>query len=317
MLNISISENRARLNFRNNLVLILIILVSGCETTEKIDDFPLRPSKLVVNCYFNPDSTWKVQVSKSLSVLDNADLKLIDNATVLLYEENSLIDSITNPDDDGWYRSPISLPGPGKQYTIEVSSPDHKEKTYASDELPVPVPIADTKFFIVDSFFSESPFHSYGHISGNLKIAFKDPGEINNFYQLKAYAYDSIFNYTNAEPEFLYVTKRSLTLSSKDPVLKSEGSYYGHFLFDDQLFNNKEISLNIDLKDYNPVRNKKVYIELTSLSRAGYLYQKTIEEYELARNDPFAEPVMIHSNIQNGFGIFAGYSSNTVTFIPF
>ena len=63
------------------IIFIIIICCGACETTEKIDDFPLRPSKLVVNCFFESDSIWEFQVSKSLSVLDNADIKLINNAT--------------------------------------------------------------------------------------------------------------------------------------------------------------------------------------------------------------------------------------------
>ena len=58
-------------------LLIAVLILSSCETTEKIDDFPLRPKKLVVNCYFAEDSAWNFQVSHSLSVLDNAERRLV------------------------------------------------------------------------------------------------------------------------------------------------------------------------------------------------------------------------------------------------
>ena len=69
---------------RYNIILIglTVLALTSCETTEKIDDFPLRPSKMVVNSFFTEGTDMKIQVSKSLSVLDNADLKLIDSATI-------------------------------------------------------------------------------------------------------------------------------------------------------------------------------------------------------------------------------------------
>jgi len=30
-------------------------------------------------------------------------------------------------------------------------------------------------------------------------------------------------------------------------------------------------------------------------------------------NDPFAEPVQVYNNIENGFGIFAGYAADVDT----
>ena len=301
--------------FKLSLILFAFSVFS-CETTEKIDDFPLRPSKLVLNCYFNPDSTWKFQVSKSLSVLDNANLKLIDNATLLLFEEDIFLDSILNPDEDGFYRFAM-LPKPGKNYIIEVTSPDYQEKLSASDGLPVPVPITKTKVSIIDSSFYGDIYYSYGYLSGNFEISLNDPGENINYYQFKVYSYDSVFNYIEEIPEFEHLVKRSLLVSSDDPVLSSHNNYNNQLLFEDRMFNGKEISLRINFEDFNPRRGKKYYLELLSLSRAGYLYRKTIDEYEMARNDPFAEPVMIYSNIQNGFGIFSGYSSHIDSIVPF
>ena len=100
------------------------LLVSSCETTEKIDDFPLRPSKLVVNSFFSADSLWEIQVSKSLSVLDNADLLKVNNASIDIYKNSELIDTIRGPGTDGWYRSGLYLPEAGENYSIEVSTPD-------------------------------------------------------------------------------------------------------------------------------------------------------------------------------------------------
>ncbi len=309
-------KNNKGIPLQSLMILLFSFILYGCETTEKIDDFPLRPSKLVLNSYLNPDSTMKFQVSKSLSVLDNANLKLINNATIVLYENDIFIDSILYPDEDGLYRMPL-LPEVGKTYTVEVSAPDYKEILKASDKIPLPVPVSEMEVSILDSSFYENEFYSYGYLSGNFDVSLKDPGAMQNFYELSVYFYDSVFNYMEENPEFQHLMKRSLSLSSDDPVLSSNNGSNNQILFEDQMFNGKEISLRINFGDYSPKRGKKYYLELVSLTRAGYLYRKTVDEYELARNDPFAEPVIIYSNIQNGFGIFSGYSSYMDSIVPY
>lgn len=299
------------------LIVSLSFIVFGCETTEKIDDFPLRPSKLVANCYFNPDSTWKVQVSKSLSVLDNAPLKLIDNATVKIYEENKLIDQINEPDEDGLYRSIGQKPLHGKEYRLEVSSPAFEEVFSATGNVPLPVPIVNTRFFVVDSSGFSDPYYSYHQVSGYLKISFQDPVEEHNYYKLKMYYYDSVFNYNDGERNFLHLNQRTANISSNDPVLEKAHRYANHYLFDDRLFNGKKMTLDVDFNIYSTAGMvEKYYIELTSLTKEAFLYRRTINEYSLSRNDPFAEPVMIYSNIENGYGIFAGYSRCVDTLVP-
>ncbi len=47
------------------------------------------------------------------------------------------------------------------------------------------------------------------------------------------------------------------------------------------------------------------------MNRSGYLYRRSIDDYENAQGDPFAEPVQVYSNIENGYGIFAGFSKST------
>lgn len=270
---------------------------------------------MVANCFFTADSTWKVQVSKSLSVLDNAELKLLNNATVKIFEENVLIDSITEPTEDGWYRSSAS-PKRGKQYNLIVKSPDFNSEITASNKIPKAVKIESAKLFVTDTFFYSDPYYSHGNMEGSFEIVFTDPGEEDNYYKLSIFSYDSIFDYSGMKPEFSHLQPRYIAVSSEDPVLESGGSYNNLFLFDDQLFNNRKVSLKIDVNDYNASRDMLYYLELVSLTRAGYLYRKTTKEYDLARNDPFAEPVMIYSNIQNGFGIFAGHSTYVQPFDP-
>ena len=52
--------------------------------------------------------------------------------------------------------------------------------------------------------------------------------------------------------------------------------------------------------------------ELSSISRDNYLFIKSEAASREARDNPFAEPVIVHNNIENGIGIFR--ARNTTTF---
>jgi hypothetical protein len=66
--------------------LVLLGLAAGCERDVSVD-LPKEPARLVVNALFTPDSVVRVQVSRSLSVLERPRLPGVEAAEVKLYEE--------------------------------------------------------------------------------------------------------------------------------------------------------------------------------------------------------------------------------------
>jgi len=287
----------------------LLLGANGCETTEKIDDFPLRPSSMVVNCYFSPDQSWEFQVSKSLSVLDNADLKLLGNVRVKLFGNGELLTEINAPDSDGWYRSASAKPEPGKEYRIEVASPDFSKILRASGQLPPKVEITGANLLVKDSSFYQwtdqnGTVHVQGNLEGSFVIRFQDlPGEP-NYYELSVHYLDSTNEYQN--PDLTQVYQETLFLSSGDASVDYGGDGSTNLLLSDQVFDGQEYQLKVDFKDWNATRKKKYFIRLLSLGYQGYFYKQTIAAYRAAVNDPFAGPVQVFTNIENGSGIFAG-----------
>ncbi len=51
---------------------------------------------------------------------------------------------------------------------------------------------------------------------------------------------------------------------------------------------------------------------LRTLSSDQYHYLRTLQLQEFNEGDSFSEVVPVYNNIENGFGIFAGYSSDSV-----
>ncbi|MEX2370763.1 MAG: DUF4249 domain-containing protein [Bacteroidales bacterium] len=288
----------------------LLGLVKSCETTEKIDDFPLRHSRLVLNSYFTPDSAWEFQVSKSLSVLDNDKLRFVDNAMITLYRDSELIDSIKGPDDDGWYRSDSILPVSGEKYSIEVRTPDFKNTLYAEDMVPLNVPVAEASVSILDSFFRyDNPRYTidktilFGRAEGFIEILISDPVEYANFYRLTIFTYFPNFNYYDSI--FNYY-KRNVFIDTDDASITFSD---GRMLFEDKLFNGKNHRIKLNFNEWEITKDQIFFIELNSLSESAYLYETSVSEYKNASGDPFSEPVLIYDNIVNGYGIFAGYAT--------
>lgn len=287
---------------------LLMLFFFACETTEKIDDFPLRPSKLVVNCFFAPYSTWEFQVSKSLSVLDNADLKFIDNATIKIFKDSVLLETITEQDEDKWYRTENNLPEIGGGYSIEVSSPGFGKKLFAEDYVPQVISVTGVDITITDSMFYDGGDYSYGSIEGDFDVKFTDPPDIENYYKLSIFYYDTVyFDYQN--PSKYKIVKNELSISSEDVSVITKGDYNNSLLLTDVLFDGQNYQLKVSFTDWNAHKEKQYIIELVSLNKSGYLYRRTIDDYNQSQNDPFAEPVQIYCNVENGYGIFSGYST--------
>jgi hypothetical protein len=305
----------------NLLIICCVILAKSCETTEKIDEFPLRPSKLVLNCFFTADSTWEFQVSNSLSVLDNAQIELIDSASILLFQDGYPIDTLDRPEDDGIYRSHKVLPGMNASYSVTATAPGFDVVLHAEDHVPVSVPIRRIRGTIIDSSF----YHGYdyytdspkirGHIEGTIELEIQDPPGVDNYYHLAVYFMEERLR--DYEDTIYYLDRRRVNFTVQDAAAE-ETAFGSGALFSDQFFDGQEHTVKIIYHASGIKNNMKVfYAELTSLTESAYLYKRSIEDYQAASGDPFSEPVLVYGNIENGLGIFSGYNLNADSLVIF
>ena len=56
--------------------------------------------------------------------------------------------------------------------------------------------------------------------------------------------------------------------------------------------------------------NQEIFVQLKSVSEDYFNYFNTVSLQSWTSGDPFSEPVQVYSNVQDGFGIFAGYQSS-------
>lgn len=274
----------------------------SCEKTLELDA-DTKTSKLVVNSLFNEKQEWRIEVSKSLSVLDEGNLEFIDNAVVNIFDKNNnLLEQI--PYSFGYYESAIGLkPIAGENYNIAVAVPDFATVT-AEDFCPREVPI-----LTVDT---SSATNSFGEKELVATIRFQDPAAEDNFYGLEVDLDVFQITYNNGTGVFdtAFIDREIAYLSSANPILDNGGadSYAQTLTFNDAVINGQSSSIRVSFSPGLEGSNYfyKKTARLISYSEATYNYIKSIDAYRNAEGNPFAEPVQVFSNIEKGFGIFGG-----------
>lgn len=276
---------------------------------EKVIPFEgdVNTPKLVINSVFESDSTFKVHVSSSRSVIDTSSFENIDDAVVTIKDGNGNVIEVLNHVVNGFYKGQV-LPEENTTYILKVNHPNYADIT-ASDSLPSPIIINS-----VDTSTILDP------INGNrlrISMNFDDPENNQNYYLLETYSvneYLIVENLDTVEYE-LDTTKQFMVLT--DEVFQNGGSpWRDQGLFNDLLFNGQNKTLEIEIPNENWSGSEDGYdwsyktltlrLYLHNITISYYYYRTSLELFQNASGNPFAQPVQVYSNIENGFGVFAG-----------
>ncbi len=284
------------------LGLSIIIILFSCE---KIIDIEIdeKDKKIVVNGILSTDSVVKVNISKSLNILDRQDVLYLNNATVKLYENGSFIEQL-NYTENGNYKTSIFKPILGNTYKVEVES---SGLTSVNAENKIPNHIAINSIDTLTIEQQEDDMYGYGK-QLECNVNFTDPANEKNYYYLfaKAYSptdYDNFGNPTSYAYQTIY-------FNSNDNIIESRINWGEGIVFSDNLIDGETYSLKLLISKYDFYEDtNKVFFYLNSVSKDFYLYAKSYEQHMNAKGNPFVEPVQVYENITNGYGIFAGYSS--------
>ncbi len=288
-------------------IIILFAFISSC--TKIVDiDVPVYSEKPVAYSLFAKDSTFKIQLTKAVDIFD-AYQEPVTEAEVLLYEDDFLVDSLICHDEI--FESDV-IAGIDKTYKITAKI-DGFETVYASDYIP-DSPVLGGCVIVDNSIVLDEE----EVLNQEAQITIQDNNPEENFYELillKRY----ISDYTNEE-----VIANSYCYS-ESPVIVEEGQlpvYPETLVFSDKLFNNSEVTLSIFYEaphstNYGDGSNityldYSLIVVLRSITPDYYNYTNTLYQHIYNQDtdvwNPVSEPVQMYSNIQNGLGIFAGYS---------
>ena len=296
---------------------MLILVVSGGCGADFFDqtieiEIPEHESLLAISCRI------KSKDSLSLAFITHSQGILIDSQAVILHDVQASIQI-----DDVFsipliYNEDLNFdPFYGGFYIGVNSKPEERllfEATHAefgsvtsSQIVPLEVPIQK---------LDHKKGDSQGSISrgDEIIVQFQDPPNQKNYYLLQA-------SIKRQFAENMFFTD-GLFLSTDDPLLSDsqfDTDFELQFVFDDSSIDGEQYKLKMfseELTDFPPVAGDSLIIELHSLSRDSYLYERSYRLYEKSKDNPFAEPVVVHGNVNGGYGIFT-YDAVSISKLTF
>lgn len=300
------------------IIILLSFIFIAC-TKEVEIKIPDQKQNLVVYSTIAPfllprPKSLHIDIKNTKYIFDSTNSYIID-ANVFLYINNTFTDTIKYIDSVKTYPI-IFFPKEGDKYSIVVQKKGYKTID-AMTYIPSRVRITDTLITPI-AYFDET-----GSVFSEISITFTDPGNEVNYYELAVSKIS--FSYDN--PKDFY------ELSTNDKIVTSE-SYYPslirfyvdkpkYLLFNDTRINGLKHTLNVY---YSPPQHQDdarfisdhfISIHLRNVTEEYYKFKTTMIKHLYNKQEDILygmnEPINVISNINNGYGLFAGYNFDIVS----
>ncbi len=259
--------------------------------TRPILDNSKYPVVSVDTIFFIPNDRTRFRINTYISG------DTVSNARIDLYKNNVFLTSFVPKDQvKSYYKASLSTPltyEANTTYTIKASAPGF-ESIEATSSMPRAVLIENMTYRAkVPVAVPNEPLNT--DLFNEFTLNFTDPLGEKNFY-----AASGIFKDTLLKREDM------IHLISYD--FKSIDDYLS-----DESFDGKKSSWNVHEYAINNTLQKYPTAEFTlhSLNESLYLYRLSITRYSRAQDDPFSEPVILYTNVKNGFGVFSMSASRS------
>ena len=304
-------------------VLALLIPLCACEQVIE-PDLPEHPPQLVVHSLFTSDGAWTARVGRSSGILQPLPSREwpVADAKVELLGRDRVLGELKFDETSEVYVFEDRPLQAGETYSLQVSAPGF-ETVRATDTVPRPVPTSILSYRTLAS--SRSGSGGSGDFS--LKLEIEDPPGEANYYQISLYRVSGRRAFRH-EKTFSTKDPSILAANSDEESPVEEGTFEGRALiFKDILFDGRthQIELTFDGPSATPSpppgeevdegRSEDFasgdFLQVLFISENYYQHLRTGRLHRLTRDNPFAEPLSVHGNVENGYGIFAGYSSQT------
>ncbi|PWK26417.1 uncharacterized protein DUF4249 [Arcicella aurantiaca] len=322
-----------------------ILAFSSCKSLVTDIDIPYS-DRLVVQCFLSPQDTLiEVSVTQTAPVIgdivEGAErYPNIPNATVVLSDGQK---SVTIPylskqlpssyDADGeyvyttrarYYLSTKNFPIiTGKTYSLRISAPNFPS-VQSSCSIPVKV-VAEKNISATQEILAGTDRRGNPISYPSIGVKFVDIPNEESFYSVGQFFYQK-GTYKDASSN----TKLRINWTTKYEYIADKGQE-----------NQTLLAQAFDLKSYNnwgtfggtgnngggggpngggqggnnlSVTPTEKYVEIyvANTDKAYYYYNTAIDKIRKANGNPFAEPVLTYSNIENGLGVMAGYNQSRI-----
>jgi len=312
----------------------LLLTIFSCGEIETVIDLeiPTHDPVLVLNGRLDTDTNIQILVSKSVGAFDIASPSMINDADVLLFENNQFIDSLELDlnntiypyiNDGNWntsttiamnYYKTNYIPIKDKTYMIEVSHPDYNS-IYATTYIPEDIILYNIS---IDSISNSDNI--------NFQFSFNDNIDQNNFYALSlnvscSKVHEDYWGYVDD-----YDYRGQVEMNSNDPSFPINEILSGYtfsgekVVFNDALFNGQQKNISIDVltEDFKYSKCDTIKFEFSTFSDDAYRYYNSLsEQREKGDLDIFGgEVVPVYTNVTNGLGILISKNAQEVYIKP-
>lgn len=275
--------------FSRLIVLILLAYNTVCCRKLVEDNFPDFPSIPVINSILIADSLLKVHVSFT-DKIGNSKLAGIENALVIVASGSRENDTLTSIGNSIYQAKTVVQPL--ETYTLQVTIPGY-ETIVCSNTIP------DTPEILAIQSINYAGIDEEGNTYPALKVTFKNKPDEALYFQIaiKLIQYDTV-----TFAQLIHIT---------DPVLLHEGVPIP--VFSNELIKTDSYTMLLNYTSGSQNNLDPLLVELRAISYDYYLYLKQLYLYETGRyptevGTGAVTNFNLYSNIEDGYGIFAGYS---------
>ena len=333
-----------RTNIDISSCLTILLLISSC-SNDMTFSLPDTDPLLAVQSFIGPDHDSRVRVTMARGIQDPA-IQMDIDCQVDLFENGVFYKSLTL-DTPAILSGTISTKGyldfpvdssvflsEGKEYTVKVNYPGFETVT-ATDIKPNTIKIKELSWRYLagdwPEWFFDTPAYRISLMGETRKgdplieitVVIDDPPDIENFYRIGLNGIDLSSTYLDRDCRMQYAIYSDpdppyMTYRYKSKAHRFSGSLKGdniapitqwitwELLWSDKSFNGRSHSFKIIAP---PLSDGTYYVvSLYTLSYDYYNYMIDRWKYYKVSDDPFSEPIRLHSNTSNGCGIFALYS---------
>jgi hypothetical protein len=286
--------------FITKFLLVLVfasLLFAGCH--EKIDwDSPPFESKPVMNSILIPGKPVKVHVSLAVPFGANKSI-IVEDAEVNLFVDGVFTETLVYQ-GEGIYHSQL-VAEIGKEYVCHLHVDDYPVAR-GSTTIPKPLNILGVEHINVAGIDEEGTKYPA------VKVTFENRPGIFSCHEIVINIIHEGFS------DF-----RAGIMDYVDPVLLNEGLPLT--IFSNEIIKDESYTMTINYT--TGITSGKLLplrIEFRTISHSFYQYTRQLFLYEYNNEDYFFSgvvrtPFTIHSNVENGYGIFTSYSSVTSSII--
>lgn len=331
------------------LLLVSILLCSSCEEEFKIDTSDFE-SKLVVNSLFTHDVPWSISVTNSKNILDNnVEISTVEDALVEIYSKDGRHLYDLYLDENGFFSNDEIAPSYSQSYTVKVSAPGYPSAV-AQDKVPSEgkltvnkTTIKDTEGNVIDTeitfFIGKEDEETY------LIWELYNEEEIgeNGIEESKRNLTSSWLNQLYSNPRSVIDrggVKIGKTINGNVTTtletllqLQDGGKGDGPGNVGDSDISNVKVHTSHDLNigslgvgngeggesgedgGSSSEQDPAYELRVMTISKELHDYYNSLEDFY--RFDPGSTEVSlpkVHSNVRNGYGIFASFHEQVVTF---